>query len=83
MDVPARPRSDTDSTIVGALAGFVMTATALAPISAGAAYDLFGAYDPLFWTFAALSAVSSGLVLLVRAPSASIQPAPAATRVAQ
>jgi MFS family permease len=53
-------------TIAGALAAFVTVATAAAPLSGGAAYDLFGAYDPLLWTFAALSAVSSALVLLVR-----------------
>jgi MFS family permease len=53
--------------IAGALAAFVTVATAAAPLSGGAAYDLFGAYDPLLWTFAALSAVSAGLVLLVRA----------------
>jgi len=39
---------------VGALAAFVMIATASAPISDGAAYDLFGGYDPLFWSFAVL-----------------------------
>src|SRR5688572_21996033 len=53
-------------TIAGALAAFVMTATALAPISAGAAYDLFDGYDPLFWGFAALSALAAGVVLLVQ-----------------
>ncbi len=58
-------------TIAGALAAFVMTATALAPISAGAAYDAFGGYDPLFWTLLVLSAVSAGVVLLVREDTAA------------
>jgi MFS family permease len=53
-------------TISGALAGFVMTATALAPIGAGVAYDLFGGYGPLLWTFSVLSALAAGVVLLVR-----------------
>lgn len=66
-------------TIAGALAAFVTIATAAAPLSGGAAYDFFGAYDPLLWTFAALSAVSSGLVLLVKAEAAApaSQPSPA------
>ena len=54
------------ATMAGALAAFVMGATALAPISAGAAYDLLHSYDPLFWTFVALSAVPVGAVLLAR-----------------
>jgi MFS family permease len=53
-------------TIAGALAAFVTVATAAAPFSGGAAYDLFGAYDPLLWMFAALSALAAGVVLLVR-----------------
>ena len=53
-------------TIAGALAAFVMTATALAPISAGVAYDFFGGYEPLLWTFSALSALAAGVVLMVR-----------------
>jgi MFS family permease len=53
-------------TIAGALAAFVTVATAAAPLSGGAAYDVFGGYDPLLWMFAALSAMASGLVLLVR-----------------
>jgi MFS family permease len=54
-------------TIAGALAAFVTVATAAAPLSAGVAYDFFGAYDLLLWTFAALSVLSSALALLVRA----------------
>ena len=69
-------------TIAGALAAFVMIATATAPLSGGMAYDLFAAYEPLLWTFAALSVVSAGLVLLVRpadAPVASVSTATSAT----
>lgn len=54
------------ASIAGALAAFVIVATALAPISAGAAYDLLGTYVPLFWGFVVLSAVPVGAVLLVR-----------------
>jgi MFS family permease len=54
------------ATIAGALAAFVLGATALAPISAGVAYDLLHSYDPLFWAFVVLSAVPVGAVLLAR-----------------
>ena len=54
------------ASIAGALAAFVMGATALAPISAGVAYDVFHSYDPLFWAFVVLSAVPAGAVLLAR-----------------
>lgn len=54
------------ATMAGALAAFVIGATALAPISAGAAYDLLHSYDPLFWAFVLLSAVPVGAVLLAR-----------------
>lgn len=70
------------ATIAGALAGFVMTATALAPISGGAAYDVFGSYDPMIWRFVLLSALSAaGAVLLVpqEAPTPEMPP----TRAAQ
>jgi MFS family permease len=62
-------------TIAGALAAFVMIATAIAPISAGVAYDFFGGYNPLFWSFVVLSAVASATVLLVRADPAADTPA--------
>ena len=65
-------------TIAGALAAFVTIATAAAPLSAGAAYDFFGAYDPLLWSFAALSVVSAGLALLVRSEAAGTQTVPVA-----
>jgi MFS family permease len=54
------------ATVAGALAAFVMGATALAPISAGAAYDLLHSYTPLLWTFVLLSALPAGGVLLAR-----------------
>jgi MFS family permease len=54
------------ASIAGALAAFVVGATALAPISAGLAYDLLHSYDPLFWAFVVLSAISAGAVLLAR-----------------
>jgi MFS family permease len=54
------------ATMAGALAAFVMAATALAPISAGAAYDLLHSYDPLVWAFVVLSAIPVGAVLLAR-----------------
>jgi MFS family permease len=63
-------------TIAGALAAFVMVATALAPISGGAAYDFFGEYDPLFWSFVILSVVAAGLVLLVQAEAPTAMPSP-------
>ena len=53
------------ASIAGALAAFVIVATALAPISAGAAYDALGTYVPLLWAFVALSIVPVGAVLLV------------------
>jgi MFS family permease len=61
------------ATIAGVLAAFVTAANALAPISAGAAHDLFGSYDPIFWTFVLLSSISAGAVLLVRRPSRRTQ----------
>ena len=69
-------------TIAGALAAFVMVATALAPISGGAAYDFFGEYDPLFWLFVVLSVVSAGLVLLVRAEAPASVPLKVTSRTA-
>lgn len=54
------------ASIAGALAGFVLVGTALAPISAGAAHDAFGSYDPLLWAFVGLSIVPAAAVLLAR-----------------
>jgi hypothetical protein len=38
----------------------------MSPIGAGIGYDVLGSYDPLFWSFVALSAGAAGVVLLVR-----------------
>jgi sugar phosphate permease len=67
------------ASISGALAAFVTVATAIAPLGAGVAYELMGSYDPLFWSFVLLSALSVGVVLLVHAeaPSAEALPVPA------
>lgn len=54
------------ATMAGALAAFVMGATALAPISAGAAFDIMHSYVPLFWAFVVLSALPVPAVLLAR-----------------
>jgi MFS family permease len=54
------------ATMAGALAAFVLGATALAPLSAGVAFDLLHSYDPLFWAFVVLSAIPVGAVLLAR-----------------
>jgi MFS family permease len=53
------------ASVAGALAAFVSVANALAPISGGAAHDLFGSYDPLLWGFVALSAVAAWAALRV------------------
>jgi MFS family permease len=68
------------ASIAGVLAAFVTVANALAPVSAGAAHDLFGSYDPLFWTFVGLSIIPSGAVLFVRRPARSVEPAPRTAR---
>jgi hypothetical protein len=54
------------ASIAGALAAFVTAANALAPVSGGAAHDLFGSYEPLLWAFVGLSAVAAGAALRVR-----------------
>jgi hypothetical protein len=63
------------ATIAGVLAAFVAAANALAPISAGAAHDVLGTYDPIFWAFVALSIIPSGAVLLARRPTPASPPA--------
>jgi MFS family permease len=54
------------ASISGTMSTFVTGATAIAPIGAGAAYDLLGSYDPLFWSFVIFSALAAVVVLLVR-----------------
>lgn len=46
--------------INGTLAFFVTGARALAPIGAGSAYVVFGAYEPLLWAMAAASLLAAG-----------------------
>ena len=71
------------ATIAGALAAFVTAANALAPISGGAAHDLFGSYEPLLWAFVGLSAIAAGAALLVgRGPAPVESSGPSATRPA-
>jgi cyanate permease len=67
------------ATIAGVLAAFVTVANALAPLSAGAAHDLLGTYDPIFWLFVVLSIIPSGAVLLVRRPTPTPHSAVATT----
>jgi MFS family permease len=54
------------ASIAGALAAFVIGATALAPISLGAAYDALGDYDPLLWLLLVCSALAALAVLPAR-----------------
>ena len=54
------------ATMAGALAAFVIGATAFAPISAGPPTTCFRSYDPLLWAFVVLSAIPAGAVLLAR-----------------
>lgn len=46
----------------GAIALFATTAQAAAPAVVGAAYDLAGGYDPVFWALAALSLLAAAAV---------------------
>lgn len=55
-------------TIAGVLASFTMGARALAPVGAGAAYDLSGTYLPTFWVLAGLSLLAALSVLRTDAP---------------
>jgi MFS family permease len=54
------------ASIAGVLAAFVTVANGLAPFGIGAAHDLLGSYEPLFWAFVGLSVVPCGAILLVR-----------------
>ena len=53
------------ASIAGALAAFVTAANALAPLSGGAAHDLLGSYDPVFWLFVVVGVLPVGAVLLI------------------
>jgi hypothetical protein len=54
------------ASISGEMSTFVTGSTAIAPIGAALRYDVLGSYVPLFWGFVLLSALASGVVLLVR-----------------
>jgi MFS family permease len=51
--------------ISGVLALFVTGARAIAPVSVGLLYTLFGRYEPVFWMLIALSTLATGAVLCI------------------
>ncbi|MCC6495807.1 MAG: hypothetical protein IT193_06065, partial [Propionibacteriaceae bacterium] len=67
------------ASISGAMSTFVTGSTAIAPIGADLGYDVFGAYDPLFWGFVFLSALAAGVVLLVREAAGTVNRSEAAS----
>ncbi|HEY7347176.1 MAG TPA: MFS transporter [Ktedonobacterales bacterium] len=44
---------------------FITGARGIAPVGVGLLYDLLGAYPPIFWALALLSALAAGAILLV------------------
>lgn len=52
-------------TISGTLALFVTGARALAPVSAGLLYGLFGRYEPVFWIVIGVALLATGAITLV------------------
>jgi cyanate permease len=56
------------ASISGVLALCVTLAQAAGPLVAGAGHDRFGAYEPVFWGFVAVSAGAAGAALLARRP---------------
>lgn len=52
-------------TIGGTLAMFVTGARALAPVSAGLLYGLFGHYEPVFWIVAGVALLATGAIMFV------------------
>jgi len=52
-------------TISGVLALFVTGARAVAPVSAGLLYTLFGRYEPVFWILIVISILGMGAILLI------------------
>jgi hypothetical protein len=50
-----------------------------APLGAGIAYDVMKSYDPLFWAFVLLSALSAGVIVLVRSESPGTETIPVPT----
>lgn len=51
--------------ISGVLALFVTVARAVAPVSVGLLYTLFGRYEPVFWMLIAISTLAMGAVLCI------------------
>ena len=51
--------------ISGVLALFVTGARAIAPVSVGLLYTLFGRYEPVFWMLIALSILAMGAILCI------------------
>ncbi len=51
--------------ISGVLALFVTGARAIAPVSVGLLYTLFGRYEPVFWLLIAVSTLATGAVLCI------------------
>jgi MFS family permease len=60
--------------IAGFLGLFLTAARAIAPVGAGAWYDLIGSYNPALWTLAALS-VASAVAVVMAERRAALQPA--------
>jgi MFS family permease len=52
-------------TISGTLALFVTGARALAPVSAGLLYGMFGRYEPVFWIVIGVALLATGAITLV------------------
>jgi len=59
-------------TISGTLALFVTGARALAPVSAGLLYGVFGRYEPVFWIVVGVALLATGAITLIddRGPAA-------------
>jgi cyanate permease len=57
------------ASIAGVLAFAVTLAQAAAPVGAGIAFDALGAYEPILWALAGVSALASGAVLFVQSPT--------------
>ena len=59
-------------TISGTLALFVTGARALAPVSAGLLYGMFGRYEPVFWIVVGVALLATGAITLIddRGPAA-------------
>lgn len=59
----------------GALSLFTTLAVAMAPITAGVGFDLFGRYEPVFGLLAALSVVAAALAWRLEAAGRAFRPA--------